>query len=200
MEKQSYHHGDLKAELISAGIRLLSEEGYEAFSLRRVAKECGVSQAAPYRHFKDKDTLVMAIITQALEAFNERLTAAVDKHPDDPRSQIKEMGVAYIRFFAEHPDYLRVMFLSDVRMVGKTDCSEEKGAHLKAGHPFAVLFNAVRAYCLAYPDYGMNESELLVMCWGLVHGISVLLTRGELPFTADFESLVSGIIWNEHFL
>ena len=118
MEKQSYHHGDLKAELISTGIRLLSEEGYEAFSLRRVAKACGVSQAAPYRHFKDKDALVMAIMAQALEAFNDSLTAAVDKHPDDPRSQIKEMGMAYIRFFAEHPDYLRVMFLSDIRMSG----------------------------------------------------------------------------------
>ncbi len=198
MSKQSYHHGDLKEELIREGLRLLSGEGYAALSLRRVAQACGVSQTAPYRHFKDKDELVGAIMAQGMAAFNESLEAAVGKHPDDPRSQIKEMGVAYIRFFAEHPEYLRVMFLSDIRMTGGAECPEGEEAHLKAGHPFAVLSNAVHAYCAAYPDNGLSEQELLIFCWGLVHGISVLLTRGELPLTA--EPLVSCIIWNEHFL
>ena len=199
MEKQSYHHGDLKTELISAGLKLLAEEGYAGFSLRKVAKACGVSQTAPYRHFEDKDALVAAIMAQAMTAFNDNLEAAVKKHPDDPRSQIKEMGVAYIHFFADNPEYLRLMFMSDVKLAGDEILCEKKG-HLCAGHPFTTLFGTARAYCTAYPDSGWGEKDLTVFCWGLVHGISVLLARGELPFAGDMEQMIGSIMWNEHFL
>ena len=199
MEKQSYHHGDLKTELISTGRKILSDEGYSGFSLRKVAKACGVSQTAPYRHFKDKDALVEAIISQAMAAFNESLREAVLKHPDDPRGQIKEMGAGYIRFFAENPEYLRLMFLSDLKLAGKENICDKEG-HMNPDNPFATLFGTVRDYCAAYPNMGWGEQELTLFCWGLVHGISVLLARGELPFGGDFSVLVDKIMWNEHFL
>jgi AcrR family transcriptional regulator len=199
MEKQSYHHGDLKAELISAGLKLLSEEGYAGFSLRKVARACGVSQTAPYRHFEDKDALVTAIMMQAMAAFNNSLEAAVNKHPGNPRSQIKEMGLAYIRFFVENPEYLRLMFMSDLKLAEKESICDGEG-HLGAGHPFGTLFGTVRAYCEAYPDSGWGEQDLTVFCWGLVHGISVLLARGELPFADNMEPLINSIMWNEKFL
>lgn len=198
--KKNYHHGDLKSELISKGLTLLSQEGYAAFSLRKVAAACGVSQTAPYRHFKDKDELVRAILDQAMSAFNESLEAAVGKHPDDPRSQIKEMGVAYIRFFADNPEYMSLLFLSDVKLTGTESFPCGEDMHLQPGHAFATLFGAVHRYCAACPEKGWDEQELTLFCWGLVHGISVLLARGELPCAGGYEPLVSRIIWNDSFL
>jgi AcrR family transcriptional regulator len=199
MTKEQYHHGDLKSELIQKGLALLSEEGYAGFSLRKVAKECGVSQTAPYRHFEDKDELIGAIMEQAMTAFNESLQQAVNKHPKDPRSQLKEMGAAYIRFFADNPEYLRLLFLSDMKLAGNEAIFDDED-HMCHGHPFATLFRTVRAYCAAYPDNGWGERELTLFCWGLVHGISVLMAREELPFGGDYERLVHSIMWNEKFL
>ena len=200
MTRQNYHHGDLKSDLIRKGLTLLSQEGYEAFSLRKVAAACGVSQTAPYRHFKDKDELIQAILDQAMSAFNESLEAAVHQYPDDPRSQLKEMGMAYIRFFADNPEYMRLLFLSDMKLTGTEafPCGED--AHMQPGHAFATLFGAVHRYCEAYPDRGWDEQQLTLYCWGLVHGISVLLARGEFPCVGGYEPLVRSIIWNEHFL
>ncbi len=199
MTKEQYHHGDLKAELIEKGLALLSEQGYASFSLRRVAKACGVSQTAPYRHFKDKDELVGAILDQAMTAFNTSLERAVSKHDGDPRSQLKEMGVAYIRFFAENPEYLRLLFVNDLKRT-KDAHGFDDTAHMQPGHAFATLFRTVRAYCAAYPDNGWKEQELTLLCWGLVHGISVIMARDELPFGGDCLKLVHSIMWNEKFL
>jgi AcrR family transcriptional regulator len=70
LTKKNNHHEDLKNELIEKGLKILNKEGYEGFSLRKAARACGVSQTAPYRHFKDKDALVEAIKMRALREFN----------------------------------------------------------------------------------------------------------------------------------
>ena len=111
--KENYHHSDLKSDLIKKGLKILVAEGYEGFSLRKVARDCGVSQTAPYRHFKNKDELVLAIAQEAISKFNQVLQCAVDKYPDDSQSQLKEMGYAYIEFFVKNPEYLHLIFLSD---------------------------------------------------------------------------------------
>ncbi len=199
METKSYHHGDLKAELIKKGLEILNSKGYEGLSLRSVASACGVSQTAPYRHFKNKDELVSEIFTQALRAFNESLLNAAGKHPDNPKDQIREMGVAYVRFFVENPEYLRVLFLSDISLASvESLCGKQ--AHLTTGHPFATFFNAVKMYKESTPEDTRDLNELLVYCWGLVHGISVLASRHEIPELYDVPTLVSHIVWNERFL
>ncbi len=198
--KEHYHHGDLKLELIRKGLTLLSQEGYAAFSLRKVAAACGVSQTAPYRHFKDKDELVRAILDEAMLAFNASLEAAVAMHPDNPRSQIKQMGMAYIRFFAENPEYMNLLFLTDVKLAGTEAFPCEDDDRMQQGHAFATLYGAAGRYCAAYPEKGWNVQELTLFCWGLVHGISVLLARGELPCAGGYEPMVRSIIWNESFL
>ena len=71
--EQSYHRDNLKDELIKNGLKLLNEEGYVNFPLRKVAKMCGVSHTAPYRHFKSKDDLVVSITSEALKRFEDTL-------------------------------------------------------------------------------------------------------------------------------
>lgn len=200
----SYHREDLKSELIEKGLKLLDEEGYGGFSLRKVAKECGVSHAAPYRHFKSKDKLIAEIAQQALIKFNQSLQQAVERYPDDPRSGLREMGCAYIQFFAENPEYLRLFFLSDInkRLLENTHrntCAQE----FCQGHPFHTLIGAVERYQAAstHPIIAkMDRGALVLYCWGLVHGISILISRKEFAYEGDFRELTRSILWSDAFL
>ena len=106
-----YHHGDLSRALVSAGRRILEAEGPDALSLRAVAREAGVSPAAPYHHFKDKGELLDAV---ASEGWDE-LAAAVGKAragAPDPAAAITEIGVAYVFFARVNPALYRIMYRS----------------------------------------------------------------------------------------
>lgn len=207
LAQESYHHDNLKAELIEKGLKLLDEAGYEGFSLRQVAKACNVSHAAPYRHFKNKDELILAIGAQAMTKFSLSLQAAVDRYPDDPGSQLKEMGYAYVRFFAENPEYLRLIFLSDITQrinsmgenINDIHCfMEQKGID----HPFDILYKAVARYRAAQPNIsnsGMDQEALVLHSWGLVHGIAILIARKEFPYQGDLLELARTVIWNKAF-
>ncbi len=198
MAKDNYHHGDLKTELIKKGLNILNEEGFDAFSLRKVAKACNVSQTAPYRHYKDKEELITAITLTALQAFNESLEQAVANQVTDPKRQLRDLGIAYVRFFVENPEYLKLLFLSDLKLgmaeTGKKHCED------KQGHPFDVLVQTVRRYKAHYAEEKRSEEELLMYCWGLVHGIAVLIVNNEIPFKSDYMQLAKAIIESERFL
>lgn len=198
MSSQGYHHGDLKTELIKTGLKILDQEGYEGFSLRKVAKACNVSQTAPYRHFKDKDEMVAAIAAEAMRAFDESLQKAVGEYPQDPKKQLNQMGIAYINFFVKNPEYLRLLFLSNLRQkINMAYCDSEN--HFIAGHPFQTFYSAVERYKNASPNQTMETKELLLYCWGLVHGITVLIVNNEIPFEDDYLTLVSRIFDMEKF-
>lgn len=207
MEKQNYHHEDLKSELIQKGLFILNAEGYEDFSLRKVAKACNVSQAAPYRHFKNKDELIMAIFLEATQAFNQSLENAALKYQNNPKMQLKEMGICYIRFFYENPEYLHLIFSNnmfinmnnfDTNKNSQDICSPE--GHLKSGHPFATFYNAIKNFAVTSTDNSIEQEELMLYCWGLVHGISVLLSNNKIPLQGDFLKLAERIIYNDTFL
>lgn len=197
MTKHSYHHGDLKTELIRKGLKLLDEEGYEAFSMRKVATACNVSQTAPYRHFKDKNELIKAIALNALREFDESLERAFSD-AGDPKAQLKAMGRYYVQFFVDNPETMRLLFFSQaqawMREAVKNEylCGDER--------PYSALEIAVKNYKAAYPDDERTEDELIVYCWGLVHGIAVLIVNGELPGGAAAMALVDRVIQSEKFL
>lgn len=179
MAGQPYHHGDLKAQLIQKGLTLLDTEGYEHFSLRKAAKLCGVSQTAPYRHFHSKDELVAAITSQALEAFGLALEEAVSLYPDDTEQQLKEMGVAYVRFFTQKPEYLRLLFFSDHQL-------RMRFAQCKREHdPFLVLTGVLSRYREEHGGITLTQDELILYSWGVVHGIATLIVTGELKNDAE---------------
>ncbi len=206
MANQNYHHENLKSELIRNGLLILDKEGYENFSLRKVAKSCNVSQTAPYRHFKNKDELIAAIMEEAMRSFYDSLNEAALKYPDDPSKQLKEMGIAYIHFFSENPEYLHLLFSSNIFSKIKLTCDKSESSdscsngHYKNRDPFAVFYRAVENYA-ASANNCMERDELLLYCWGLVHGISVLSANKEnSPFNANFLDLAEKIIFNEKFL
>src|SRR6478609_3661644 len=101
-ESRPYHHGDLRRALIDAAQRLLETEGPTALSLRAVAREAGVSPAAPYHHFKDKGELLDAVAHEGWDLLNELMTQARASH-DSVRDKLTALGVAYVRFARDNP-------------------------------------------------------------------------------------------------
>lgn len=175
--RRSYHHGNLRAALVEAAVRLVHREGVEALTLRRVARLAGVSQAAPYRHFADKRALLAAV---AEEGF--RLLAAALRDPGGagPRERFRARGPAYVAFATRHPSHFRIMF----------------GRELADREPFPALRDAARAAFEALVQ-GIAEAqragavrdgdprELGLTAWCAMHGLSTLLLDGRLGALYD---------------
>ena len=105
-EARPYHHGDLRRALVEAARRLLETEGPAAMSLRAVAREAGVSPAAPYHHFKDKSELLAAVAGEGWAMLSGEIAAAVQDNPGDPLPPT----LAYIAFTRAHPALYRIMY------------------------------------------------------------------------------------------
>src|ERR1700752_1113561 len=103
-----YHHGDLRAACLRAAMELLEEHGETALSLRAVARRAGVSPAAPYRHYADRDALISAVAAVGYRELAERLAAA---HPSPSTPvQLAGVAIAYVQFALERPALFRIMF------------------------------------------------------------------------------------------
>jgi AcrR family transcriptional regulator len=107
-ESRPYHHGDLRRALVDAARRLLEAEGPSALSLRAVAREAGVSPAAPYHHFKDKAELLDAVAQEGWDRLQVEMAAA--KNSDHGLHQLTALGIAYVCFARDNPALYRVMY------------------------------------------------------------------------------------------
>ncbi|WP_394763566.1 TetR/AcrR family transcriptional regulator [Phenylobacterium sp.] len=108
-DARRYHHGDLRRALIDAASRVLEAEGPSALSLRAVAREAGVSPAAPYHHFKDKGELLEAVAHEGWDLLDAALAKA-KAEASSPAQAISELGVAYVCFARNNPALYRVMY------------------------------------------------------------------------------------------
>ena len=116
-ESRPYHHGDLSRALVDAARRILESDGPAALSLRAVAREAGVSPAAPYHHFKDKGQLLEAVAHEGWVALDSALTSA-RASAQNARDRMTSIGVTYVQFARDNPALYRVMY----------DCSRDKDA------------------------------------------------------------------------
>ena len=108
-QTRPYHHGDLSRALVDAARRILESEGPAALTLRGVAREAGVSPAAPYHHFKDKCELIEAVAHQGWEALGEAISEA-RRNAASHRQALSDIGVAYVRFARANPALYRIMY------------------------------------------------------------------------------------------
>ena len=104
-----YHHGDLKAALIDGAVELIAERGVRRFSVAELSRRLGVTVAAPYRHFANRDELLAAVAVRALHAFREAL-AAQSSVSDPPEQRLAAMAAGYVRFAAQQPALFEVVF------------------------------------------------------------------------------------------
>jgi len=174
--KRAYHHGDLRAALISAATELLSEEGGErGISLTAAAARAGVSAAAPYRHFADKEALLAAVAEAGFRRLRDALAEAAAARAGLER--LAAVGAAYVKFAREAPASFRLMFGADVDKLRHPSLLEAAFAAL--GTLLAVVSEAQGAGVLA----GDDPSRVAVPLWGLVHGLATLQASGTLQMS-----------------
>lgn len=172
--RRAYHHGDLRRALVGAALDLLARKGPAALSLREVARRVGVSHAAPYRHFADRDALVAAVAQEGFEALARAMNDALSGHTAS-LDRMRAMGHAYVRFALERPAHFRVMFSMD---------AEARDAYPELAHAadqtYDRLLGEVRAGQQAGTVRDTDPEALADTVWAAVHGLAVLLLDGQL--------------------
>jgi AcrR family transcriptional regulator len=178
MPSKSYHHGDLKNALIQAGVEILSKEGIEGLSLRKVAQRAGVSHNAPYSHFPDKQSLIAAISTEGFKQLYEELDTAVSTYANDPKRQLQEGAWAYVQFAMSNTDTFKIMFS------GVLDKEKEYPAFVEISQKtFHRVVDIVRA-CQDAGILSATPPELVaVSVWGQIHGIISLVIEEQISHT-----------------
>jgi AcrR family transcriptional regulator len=164
--KATYHHGDLRAALVRAAMELLEERGETALSLRAVARCAGVSPAAPYRHYADREALVSAVATVGYRELAERLASA-HPAPSTPE-ELASVAVAYVQFALERPSLFRVMFGEPC----EADNDERNAATAAVSHYVRAIVERT------FPE--ADAEALATAVWALVHGLAFLHLDGKL--------------------
>src|SRR5256885_2131329 len=134
-----YPHGNLRRALLDAALALVERQGAGALTLRAAARRARVSQAAPYRHFRDKEALLAAVAEEGFRAMTAGMRRAAAFHAGDPLGRFQAHGLAYIEFASGHPAHFRVMF-------GRVaaDRSVHPGLMQAAAEAFGLLVGAIR--------------------------------------------------------
>ncbi len=173
-ERRGYHHGNLSEALVQAALDLIAKVGPAAFSFAEVTRAVGVSPAAPYRHFRDRDALMADIAQRGFERFAAELAEAWDEGRPDPRAAFKNVGQAYLAFARAEPAYYAAMF--EARL--PPDMSRELAR--AADWAFGVLRQASEALIAELPQ-GTRPPALMMSLhvWALAHGIASLFARGD---------------------
>jgi AcrR family transcriptional regulator len=171
-KRATYHHGNLKEALIQAARVLIAERGPAGFTLIEAARQAGVSSAAPYRHFKDRDALLAEICRRGFVLFGERLQAAWRGAEPDAATAFLRMGETYLRFAQEEPGYYAAMFAPRPAANGRT-VADPTGS-------FGMLEAAIRQVA-GNSAAGADPHRLAYQVWALSHGIATLAAAGQLP-------------------
>lgn len=177
-KKKTYHHGDLKNALIKAGVEILAKEGVSGLSLRKVASKAGVSHAAPYAHFSDKQSLIAAISTEGFRQLYERINVVAEKYKTQPSRQLVEAAWAYVQFAMDDPDRFKVMFSGVLEK--ERDYTEFVEISQKNFQQVIKIIEANQAAGILRS----GPSDLAALsAWGTVHGFIMLLLEGQISHT-----------------
>jgi AcrR family transcriptional regulator len=184
--ERGYHHGNLKEALLQAALGLIAEKGAAGFTFADAARMAGVSPAAPYRHFRDRDELLSSIAQRGFEQFEAALNAAWDDGRPDTLSAFERVGKAYLKFARDEPAFYSAMFESGLSI------DINPALHAAGERAFGVIRAAAeRLAALAPPGVARPPALMMALhIWSMSHGIASLFARGDgarrkLPMTAE---------------
>jgi AcrR family transcriptional regulator len=167
--ENTYHHGDLRDALIKAALREAEQGGAEAISIKALAKQLGVSQPAPYRHFADREALLAAVTAEAFRQLSAILSEAMAK--PSKQSKLSRLAQATLDFGLRRNGIYRLMFAS--RIIA---CAS-KGSELNIAtmETFDLLLEALEA-----PAVGLLRERSALKIWAALHGVVMLAEQGLL--------------------
>lgn len=170
----AYHHGNLKEALIDAALRLIAANGPLGFTFAEAARFAGVSPAAPYRHYRDRDDLLADVARKGFELFAAALEQAWNEGRPEPIGAFSNIGRAYLEFARTQPGYYAAMFESGIPPGTQPDL-QQAGAQA-----FEVLRRASEAVCARLPKERRPPPLMMALhIWSLSHGIASLFARGD---------------------
>jgi AcrR family transcriptional regulator len=192
-QRRGYHHGNLREALIEAALDLIARKGPAGFTFAEAARSAGVSSAAPYRHFRDRDALIADVALRGFELFTARLGEAWNRGRPDAFRAFENVGRAYLGFARDEPAYYSAMFEAGVPLDGNPELREAGEA------AFAVLRRAAETFCVRLPPEKRPPALMMSLhIWALSHGIASLFARGDagrrtLPMSPE-ELLEAGVL------
>jgi AcrR family transcriptional regulator len=191
--RRGYHHGNLREALIRAALALIAEKGPSGFTFAEAARSAGVSPAAPYRHFRDRDELMADVAHRGFERFEAELAAAWNGGLPEPLRAFENLGRAYLAFARNEPAYYSAMFEAGLPL------ESDKALQQASERAFAVLRAASESLAARLPRESRPPSLMMALhIWALSHGIASLFGRGDaarrkLPMSPE-ELLEAGVL------
>ncbi|HLG84685.1 MAG TPA: TetR/AcrR family transcriptional regulator [Bradyrhizobium sp.] len=173
--ERGYHHGNLKEALLQAALDLIGQKGAAGFTFADAARMAGVSPAAPYRHFRDRDELLSSIAQRGFEQFEAALGSAWDDGRPDTMTAFERLGKAYLSFAREAPAYYSAMFESGI-------AGDATPALQAASERAFGIIRAAAERLAALAPQGAPRPPALMMAlhiWSMSHGIASLFARGD---------------------
>lgn len=183
--RRGYHHGNLREALIQAALELIAKHGPAGFTFADAARSAGVSSAAPYRHFRDRDALIADVARRGFELFAEALGRAWNDGRPEPFTAFENIGRAYLAFARGEPAYYSAMFEAGLSF------DDDPALRQAADRSFAVLRNAAEMLCALLPREERPPALMMSLhVWAMSHGIASLFARADggrrrLPMTPE---------------
>ena len=189
--KKSYHHGNLREELIEKGIELINEVGEEKLSLRKVAKMCGVSNAAPYTYFKKKSDLLYAMSDYIWGILAAELDRTRKKYENQEDLLVK-LGKTYVMFFCENHKYYHFMIsrknmkINLFSKFSKIENNNEKAFSILKSEAIKILEK------MGVPNQAMQDK--IIAMWALVQGLVTIMIMNDITYSEIWEEKIEEII------
>jgi AcrR family transcriptional regulator len=180
--RRGYHHGNLREALIRGALALIAEKGPAGFTIADAARSAGVSPAAPYRHFRDRDDLMADVARLGFEEFATRLAAAWNDGRPDPMRAFEAVGKAYLAFARDEPAFYAAMFEAG------TPAEPTPELRQAGDRAFAVLRDASEAISQSLPKEKRPPPTMMALhVWAIAHGIASLFGKGrrKTPMSPD---------------
>jgi AcrR family transcriptional regulator len=171
---RGYHHGNLKEALLRAALELIAQKGPAGFTFAEAARWAGVSPAAPYRHFRDRDELLASIALRGFNLFEAALARVWDDGRPDVFVAFDRLGKAYLNFARTEPAYYSAMFEAAIPLATNPELREA------GDRAFAVLRAAAEKICAQTPTRTKPPALMVALhIWAISHGIASLFGRGD---------------------
>lgn len=174
-ESKHYHHGDLRPALIASARLSLKKTGVDKLSLRAVASQLGVSHAAAYHHFKDKNELIEALAEAAFSDLEASLNPIFERKMSDSEARLRALANAYIEFALTNPEEFRLMYLPQLRHDNEMTKVEKAGRK-----SYELLLKAVKDLSENQSFCQTSTEQMAITLWGLIHGLASLMLDGPL--------------------
>lgn len=179
---KAYHHGDLKQTLLKACLSWIEKKGTEGLSLRGLAQQLGVSHAACYRHFQDKNDLLQALAEEGFRTFHQYLERAIQQKEINAEERFIEQGLQYIRFAKDHPEHFQLMWSADIQR------KKSDGVKRESQKSFQALLTATDEW-KTEKKLKLDSMEIALQAWIQVHGTATLFLSNQFqenPLSEEF--------------